>query len=114
LNGVDGSAFVINVRNNFNISGGSSVILTGGLTPSDVLFNVIGNNAGKKGALPFEISGGSHFSGTLLAYNSASKSGQRAYLITGSSAFDGELIAHSAKVSGQARHHHHHHNNGSD
>lgn len=103
LNGTSGSAFVINVSNNFNLGGASKIVLRGSLTPSDVLFNVIGNNEGAKGALPFAVTGGSQFSGTLLSYNSASKGKQRGFEISGSSDFDGQLIANAAKISGQAK-----------
>src|SRR4029077_6604403 len=43
LNGAAGSAFVLNITGKFDISGASQIKLTGGLTPSDVLFNVRGN-----------------------------------------------------------------------
>jgi hypothetical protein len=59
LNGAANTAFVLNISGNFNISGGSRVLLTGGLTPSDVLFNVTGNPSGAK----FQITGGSLFNG---------------------------------------------------
>lgn len=103
LNGTAGSAFVINVSNNFNLTGASKILLAGSITPSDVLFNVTGNNAGTSGALPFSVTGGSHFSGTLLAYNATVKGTQRDFTISDSADFDGQLIANSAKISGQAR-----------
>jgi hypothetical protein len=77
VNGAMGTAFVLNVSNNFNITGASRILLTGGLTPSDVLFNVTGNPFGGK----FQITGDSLFNGTLLAYNSGGS--QRALSISG-------------------------------
>lgn len=92
LNGVAGSAFVINVSRNFNIGGGAQILLTGGLTPSDVLFNIRGNNAGTTGALNFEIGGDAVFNGTLLAYNSSGT--QRTLMISGhNTRVTGEVIA---------------------
>src|SRR6185312_5492377 len=55
LNGAAGSAFVLNISGKFDISGASKISLTGGLTVSDVLFNIRGNNS------TFSISGNSIF-----------------------------------------------------
>ena len=86
LNGAAGSAFVLNITGKFDISGGSKVLLTGGLTVSDVLFNVRGSNS------TFSISGDSVFNGTLLAYNSSGA--QRTLTITGhNTQINGELLA---------------------
>ena len=91
LNGVAGSAFVINVSRNFNIGGGAQILLTGGLTPSDVLFNIRGNNAGTTGALNFEIGGDAIVNGTLLAYNSSGT--QRTFTMSGhNTVLNGEII----------------------
>ncbi len=60
LDGVAGSAFIINVAGNFSLANFSKIVLTGGLTPSDVLFNVRG------GTGTFSITSGSIFQGTLL------------------------------------------------
>lgn len=104
LNGAAGSAFVLNISGNFNIGGASQILLTGGLTPSDVLFNVTGNNAGQTGALAFEIGGDSVFNGTLLAYNSAAKGVQRSLRISGhNTSVTGELIANQVVVSSGAK-----------
>jgi hypothetical protein len=85
LNGAAGSAFVLNISGQFNISGASQIKLTGGLTPSDVLFNVRGNNS------TFSISGDSVFNGTLLAYNSSGA--QRTLTISGhNTTVNGEVI----------------------
>jgi hypothetical protein len=97
LNGAAGSAFVLNISGNFNISGGSRVLLSGGLTPSDVLFNVTGNPTGAK----FEVTGGSLFNGTLPAYNRGGS--QRTFTISGkTSMLNGEVIANRVVVSSGA------------
>jgi hypothetical protein len=85
LNGAAGSAFVLNITGKFDIGGASQILLTGGLTPSDVLFNVRGNNS------TFSIGGDSVFNGTLLAYNSSGA--QRTLSISGhNTTVNGEVI----------------------
>ena len=96
LNGAAGSAFVINVSNNFSLDSGSKIVLTGGLTSSDVLFNVTGPGA-------ISIGGGSLFNGTLLAYNSGT-GGQRTVTISGTNTVvTGETIANKVVVSNGAK-----------
>jgi hypothetical protein len=93
LNGAAGSAFVINVSNNFSLANQSRIVLTGGLTPSDVLFNVRGSSG------TLSIASGSLFQGTLLAYNKSS-SAQRTLTVSGSNTLaNGELIANKVIVS---------------
>jgi hypothetical protein len=97
LNGAAGSAFVINVSNNFSLDNGSKIVLTGGLTFSDVLFNVRGPTG------TFSIGGGSLFNGTLLAYNSTS-SVQRTLTVSGANTVvTGETIANKVVVSNGAK-----------
>jgi Ice-binding-like len=97
LNGVAGSAFVINVSNNFSLANKSRIVLTGGLTPSDVLFNVRG------GSGTFSIASGSLFQGTLLAYNSSSST-QRTLTVSGDkTSANGELIANKVAVKDGAK-----------
>ena len=96
LNGVAGSAFVINVSNNFSLANNSKIVLTGGLTPSDVLFNVRGSSGN------LSIASGSFFQGTLLAYNSTSST-QRTVTISGANTLaNGALIANKVIVSNGA------------
>ena len=86
LNGAANSAFVLNISGAFNLGGQAKILLTGGLTVSDVLFNVTGSNS------TFTISGDALFNGTLLAYNSSGA--QRTLTITGhNTQINGELIA---------------------
>jgi len=95
LNGAAGSAFVLNITGKFDIGGGSKVLLTGGLTVSDVLFNVRGNNS------TFSIGGDSVFNGTLLAYNSSGA--QRTLNITGhNTQINGELLANKINLQSGA------------
>jgi hypothetical protein len=96
LNGVAGSAFIINVSNNFSLANQSRIVLTGGLTPSDVLFNVRGSSG------TFSIASGSLFQGTLLAYNSTSST-QRTLTVSGANTLtNGELIANKVVVNNGA------------
>ncbi|HJT82274.1 MAG TPA: ice-binding family protein [Chthoniobacterales bacterium] len=88
LTGDPGTAFVINVKNDFKLSGDSRIVLAGGLTPADVLFNVIGSG-GK-----VELSGKSMGSGILLA-------ARREVKLTGSSMWTGEVIARKVHVHGK-------------
>jgi hypothetical protein len=95
LNGAAGSAFVLNITGKFDIGGGSKVLLTGGLTVSDVLFNVRGSNS------TFSIAGDSVFNGTLLAYNSSGA--QRTLQISGhNTQINGELLANKISVQSGA------------
>ena len=96
LSGAAGSAFVVNVSGAFSLNNSSQIALSGGLTPSDVLFNVTGNSGA------FSILGNSLFQGTLLAYN---KSGaQRTLTVDGANTLiRGEIIANKVVVSGGAK-----------
>jgi len=95
LNGAAGSAFVLNISGAFNLGGNAKILLTGGLTVSDVLFNVTGSNS------TFSIGGDALFNGTLLAYN---KSGaQRTLTITGhNTQINGELLANRIQLQSGA------------
>ena len=86
LNGAAGSAFVLNISGAFSLGGNAKILLTGGLTVSDVLFNITGSNS------TFSIGGDALFNGTLLAYNSSGA--QRTLQITGhNTQINGELLA---------------------
>jgi hypothetical protein len=86
LNGAAGSAFVLNISGAFSLGGNAKICLTGGLTVSDVLFNITGSNS------TFTIGGDALFNGTLLAYNSSGA--QRTLQITGhNTQINGELLA---------------------
>jgi hypothetical protein len=95
LNGAEGSAFVLNISGAFSLSGKAKILLTGGLTVSDVLFNVTGSNS------TFSIAGDSLFNGTLLAYNSSGA--QRILQITGhDTQINGELLANKINLQSGA------------
>jgi len=86
LKGAAGSAFVLNISGAFSLGGNARILLTGGLTVSDVLFNVTGSNSS------FSIGGDALFNGTLLAYNSSGA--QRTLTIAGhNTQINGELLA---------------------
>jgi len=96
LNGAAGSAFVINVSGAFSLGSNAKIQLMGGLTVSDVLFNVTGSNS------TFSIGGDSLFNGTLLAYNSSGA--QRTLQITGhNTQINGELIAYKINLQSGAQ-----------
>lgn len=61
INGAPGSSFVFNVSGNFNVSSLGSIVLTGGITPRDVLFNFSTTGA----AISF--SGGATVNGIFVA-----------------------------------------------
>ena len=95
LKGVAGSAFVINVSGAFSLGSNARIVLAGGLTVSDVLFNVTGSNS------TFSIGGDAQFNGTLLAYNSSGA--QRTLQITGhNTQINGELLANKINLQSGA------------
>jgi hypothetical protein len=95
LNGAAGSAFVLNISGAFDLGGQAKILLTGGLTVSDVLFNVTGSNS------TFSIGGDALFNGTLLAYNSSGS--QRTLQITGhNTQINGELLAYKINLQSGA------------
>jgi len=95
LKGAAGSAFVINVSGAFSLGSSAKILLMGGLTVSDVLFNVTGSNS------TFSIGGDSVFNGTLLAYNSSGA--QRTLQISGhNTQINGELLANKINLQSGA------------
>ena len=95
LNGAAGSAFVLNISGAFSLGGNAKILLTGGLTVSDVLFNITGSNS------TFSIGGDALFNGTLLAYNSSGA--QRTLQITGhNTQINGELLANKINLQSGA------------
>jgi len=61
LNAPPGGTFIINISGSFNLTGGSRIVLTGGITPCDVLYNIVGNVGN------VSMTGKSALSGILLA-----------------------------------------------
>jgi hypothetical protein len=61
LSAPHGGSFIMNVSGSFALSGASRITLTGGITPSDVLYNFVGSGGG------IAMSGGASVAGILLA-----------------------------------------------
>lgn len=61
LNAPHGGSFIMNVSGSFALSGASRIVLAGGITPSDVLYNFVGSGGG------VAMSGGASVVGILLA-----------------------------------------------
>jgi hypothetical protein len=90
LVGTTAQAFIINITGRFSLSGGSQIVLAGGLTWDSVLFNIRGTGRGP------ELSGGSNImSGIILAT-------QRQITLSGGSHLTGEAIGDSVTISGGA------------
>jgi hypothetical protein len=89
LSGAAGTCFIINVQNQFSLSNSAQIVLSGGVRPQDVLFNVYGTGS------QVTLSGSSQFNGILLAT-------KRTVNISGQTQVRGEVIANSVVVSGNA------------
>lgn len=61
LSGSANSTFVFNISGNFLVGGGAKILLTGGITASDVVFNLVGCNSYAS------VTGDSLVNGTILA-----------------------------------------------
>ncbi len=86
LQGTAGTAFIINIRNQFSLSHSAKIVLSGGLTPEDVVFNVLGSGC------DVVIRGQSELTGTLQAV-------YRTVRIRGDSVVIGDVIARKIKLS---------------
>jgi len=93
LSGTASQHFIIDVTGNFSLSGASQVLLSGGLTPQDVLFNIVGSSPSSIG-----LSGGSSLKGIVLAPN-------RMVTLSGGSSDLGEVIAQKITLSGSSQVH---------
>jgi hypothetical protein len=87
LQGAVGTNFTINVRNDFRLSDSAKIVLSGGLQPSDVSFNIIGQG------WPVVIRQQSSLSGSIQAF-------QRTALIIGNSDVIGNVTASKVELSG--------------
>lgn len=88
LSGTAGTTFIINVANNFSLSNGAMVSLSGGLSWDHVLFNVRGSGS------TVTLSGGTNLmSGILLAAN-------RTVDLSNGASVSGEIIANKVTLSG--------------
>jgi ABC-type transporter MlaC component len=61
LSAPHGGSFIMNVSGSFALSGASRIVLAGGITPSDVLYNFVGSGGS------VAMSGGASVTGILLA-----------------------------------------------
>jgi hypothetical protein len=87
LQGTAGTAFIINIRNQFSLSHSAKIVLSGGLMPSDVVFNLLGSGN------DVVIRGKSDLTGTLQAI-------YRTVRIAGNSVVTGDVIATEIRISG--------------
>lgn len=90
LQGTAGQAFIINVSNNFSLKGGASVVLSGGLQPADVLFNI----RGRGNVVNFDQA--SSLTGIILAT-------QRMVKLKNYSIITGEVIANSLNIGSHSQ-----------
>ena len=75
----------MNVSGSFALSGASKIVLTGGITPSDVLYNFVGSRGG------VAMSGGASVAGILLAP-------QRGIAVSSSTVI-GEIISGGSSIA---------------
>jgi len=90
LNGTATDVFILNVSNQFSLTSQSKIVLTGGLSWDDVLFNIKGNGS------DITLDGQSTLNGILMA-------NKRTVSLTGGSLVAGEVIANKIKLSGSSR-----------
>ena len=87
--------YVINVNRYFSLSSGAKVVLTGGLLPQNVLFNVQ-QSPYSTYTYDATLGGGSKVNGIILAPN-------RTVKLTGASEVQGEVIGKAVSLSGNSR-----------
>jgi hypothetical protein len=85
LSAPHGGCFIMNVPGSFALSGASRIVLAGGITPSDVLYNFVGSGGG------VAMSGGSSVAGIVLAP-------QRSVALS-SSTVTGEIISGGSGIA---------------
>lgn len=89
LQGTAAQHFIINVKNNFSLSGSAKVVLNGGVTWDNVLWNIHG------GGPDASLTGSSSLTGIVLA-------AKRKFTIAGAT-LNGEIIANKLVMSGPAK-----------
>jgi choice-of-anchor A domain-containing protein len=91
LNGTATTNYVINVSRYMSLSANSQIALSGGMSPSNVLFNV-------KNTATYDVtlSGGASVKGIILAPN-------RNVKLTGGAVVNGEVIAKGVSLSGRSK-----------
>jgi hypothetical protein len=93
LQGTATTNFVINVTNQFSITGNGTarIALSGGLTWDNILFNVVGTGGGD-----VILSGNGKLTGVLMA-------NKRTVDISGNALVTGEVVANKIKISGNGK-----------
>jgi hypothetical protein len=86
LEGTAGTAIIINVKKNFSLDNGASIVLSGGLQATDIVFNVLGRGR------PVTISAWSSATGTINAL-------QRGVQITDGSSVVGVVNAKRVRLA---------------
>jgi hypothetical protein len=89
LGGNASTYYVLTVSNQFSLSGQSRIVLSGGITPSHVLYNVLGTGNASVG-------GSSIFKGILLA-------NQRNVTLSSQSITTGEVVGNKVTINGNAQ-----------
>jgi cytoskeletal protein CcmA (bactofilin family) len=90
LSGTATTNFIINVTNQFSLSGQAKIVLSGGVTWDNVLFNIRGSGSN------VTLSDQSRLSGILMANN-------RTVQLSGQSIVTGEVVANKLSVSGKGQ-----------
>lgn len=92
LSGTNTTNYVFNISRNMSLAAQSKILLSGGLTEANVIYNV------KSNAVQYDVtlSGASEAHGTILATTRAVKE-------TGGSAVYGEVIAKTVSLSGASK-----------
>lgn len=92
LSGANTTNYVFNISRNLSLAAGAKILLSGGLTEANVLYNV------KSNATQYDVtlSGASEAHGTILATTRAVKE-------TGGSKVFGEVIAKTVSLSGASK-----------
>jgi hypothetical protein len=91
-NNQDNVKYIINVARFFSLSGGSSIVLTNGLVPTDIIFNVLPDPYSTY-TYDATLGRGSHISGILIAKN-------RSIKLTSASSINGQGIGNALLLSG--------------
>ena len=90
LSGTATDVFILNVSNQFSLTSQSKIVLTGGLTWNDVLFNIKGSGS------EVTLDGQSTVNGIIMA-------NKRTVNLSGGSTVSGQVIANKIKMSGSSR-----------
>jgi hypothetical protein len=89
LQGSATTNFVLNVSNQFSLTGGSKIVLSGGVAWDCVLFNVVNTGSDVK------VSGQSILNGVLMA-------NKRTVELSAGALVNGEVVANQIKMSGSS------------